>query len=328
MSTSMEQVARLLSEIPYIQANPGISVSEVAQVFGISKDTVKADVRVAIYCGLPGGYPSDLIDVDLDVMEDEEALYMNNPTPLGRPLRLSGAETASLQVALMAVRAVADDQVTETVDSLLAKIAGGLASAVDLRVSTGEESVREGLARAIRGAERVELTYDGHIRGTTTTPVVDATDIAVRDGVAYLTAYDVAGQGWRTYRLDRISSVRETGCSTVDHSGKPDPDSWSRSLAAAQTVRLHVTKEAAWITEYLPCLTWQAMPSGVTEVTLPVVDPVWLVRLLLALGPGVRQVDPDTSVVMAQDLARQALDVYTGLGVDEARLDGGTVIRR
>ncbi|MCL2470828.1 MAG: WYL domain-containing protein [Propionibacteriaceae bacterium] len=320
MSTSMEQVARLLSEIPYIEAHPGISVHEVAKVFGISEDTVKADIRVAIYCGLPGGYPSDLIDVDLDVMQDEQALYMNNPTPLGRPLKLSGAETASLQVALMAVRAVADDQITQTVDSLMAKIASGLTSAIDVRVSTGEERIREGLAQAIRAAERVELTYDGHIRGMTTNPVVDPVEITVRGGVAYVTAYDVTGPGWRTYRLDRISNLSETGQSAVDHPGKPDPDSWSRSLAAAQTVRVQITQDATWITEYIPFLTWQALPGGVIEVTLPVVDPVWLVRLLLALGDSVRRVEPATSLVMAQDLARQALDVYTGLGVGDEGL--------
>jgi len=314
--TSVEQVARMLSEIPYIQANPGISVAEVARIFSVSEDQVEKDVTTAVFCGLPGGYPSDLIDVDLDVMDDEGSLYMHNPTPLGRPVRLTSMEAASLQVGLMAVRALADEHTVAAIDALLSKISAESGS-VDVDVASGDEHVRSVLADAIAGAERVELDYDGLARGTTTHPKVDPDQITANDGAAYLVGYDVSGAGWRTYRLDRIADVRLTGEAAGSHGPVPGPDAWAKSLAAGRSVRLTVTDRADWIAEYYPVSHVEKTSSGCTRIDLNVVDPAFLVRLLLSLGDQVRDVDPDDCAVAAADLAREALKAYDEMTGDE-----------
>ena len=314
--TSVEQVARMLSEIPYIQANPGISVAEVAHAFSVSEDQVEKDVTTAVFCGLPGGYPSDLIDVDLDVMDDEGTLYMHNPTPLGRPVRLTRAEAASLQIGLMAVRAVADENTVAAIDALLSKISAE-SDSVDLSLSSGDERVRSVLADAIAGVERVELAYDGLARGTTTHPRVDPGQIITRDGAGYLVGYDVSGEGWRTYRLDRIADVRLTGDMAESHGAPPSPDAWAKSLATGKSVRLTVTDQAAWIAEYYPVSRVEKTADGLTRVDLPVVDPFFLVRLLLSLGDRVRTVDPEEAGAAARDLAREALRAYDEMTGEE-----------
>ena len=314
--TSVEQVARMLSEIPYIQANPGISVAEVARIFSVSEDQVEKDVTTAVFCGLPGGYPSDLIDVDLDVMDDEGSLYMHNPTPLGRPVRLTSTEAASLQVGLMAVRAVADEHTVAAIDALLSKISAESGN-VDVTVASGDERTRSLLADAIAGAERVELTYDGMARGTTTHPRVDPGQIITRDGAAYLVGYDVGGAGWRTYKLDRIADVRLTREMADAHGPAPSPDAWAKSLAAGQSVRLTVANRAAWIAEYYPVSEVRTTSSGQTQIELSVVDPAFLVRLLLSLGDQVLDVDPGDYAVAAADLARGALEAYDGMTGEE-----------
>jgi len=307
--TSVEQVARLLSEIPYIQANPGISVAGVARVFGVDEEQVEKDVTTSVFCGLPGGYPSDLIDVDLDVMDDEGALYMNNPTPLERPVKFTPAEAASLQVGLMAVREVADENTVRAIDSLLAKIFAGSGS-VEVNMSSGQGPIRSRLVDAIAGAERVELTYDGLARGATTHPKVDPGRITTSNGVAYLSGYDVSGAGWRTYRLDRIADVRPVGEPAEPHGEIPGPDAWADSLATGTVVHLAVTDQATWIAEYYPVKNVRKTPDGLTHIDVPVVDPAWLVRLLLSLGGQVREVDPPDYAQAAGDLARQALEAY------------------
>jgi len=314
--TSVEQVARMLSEIPYIQANPGISVAEVARIFSVSEDQVEQDVTTAVFCGLPGGYPSDLIDVDLDVMDDEGSLYMHNPTPLGRPVRLTSTEAASLQVSLMAVRAVADPHTVAAIDSLLSKLYSS-AGSVDVDVASGDERVRSAVAEAITGAAQIELTYDGIARGATTHPRVDPGQIITRDGVAYLVGYDVSGAGWRTYRLDRIADVRLTGDMVVPHPSPPSPDEWAASLAAGEPVHLTVTSGAAWIAEYYPVSHVEKTPDGLTRIDLPVVDPAFVVRLLLSCGDQVREVEPSDCAIVAARLAREALRAYDGMSGEE-----------
>ena len=54
MSTSADQVARLLALIPYLQARPGITLADAAAAFSISQKQLMADLWVAFMCGLPG----------------------------------------------------------------------------------------------------------------------------------------------------------------------------------------------------------------------------------------------------------------------------------
>ena len=71
MSTSLEQVERLLAEIPYAQAHPGVTLAALAQEFGVSAAQARRDLTLAMMCGLPGQLPGDLIEVDLDELEGE-----------------------------------------------------------------------------------------------------------------------------------------------------------------------------------------------------------------------------------------------------------------
>ncbi|MDR0782720.1 MAG: WYL domain-containing protein, partial [Propionibacteriaceae bacterium] len=304
------QVARLLSLIPYIQDNPGITLHEAARAFQVSVDQVRQDLQVAVFCGLPGGYPGDLIDVDLDVMDDEGLIYLNNPTTLDRPLRLTAAESASLQLALLALRALASPEMTTAIDAVLAKIAGP-ERPVDLKLSAGDETIRTTLATAITACHRLQLTYDGRARGVTTHPTIDPVNLYVADGVAYLIAYCLDRSDWRTYRLDRISTATPTGATTVAHPNPPTPDTWTTTvLAESATVRLTVRDSAAWIAEYYPTTAVDSTPKGLT-IELPVVEPAWLVRLLLGLGDEVLDVDPPSYADLARGLARQTLEAYS-----------------
>ncbi|MDR2974208.1 MAG: WYL domain-containing protein [Propionibacteriaceae bacterium] len=310
MTTSIDQVARLLSEIPYIEAHPGIRVTEVARVFGISPAQVRKDVSVAIFCGLPGGYPSDLIDVDLDVLDDEGVLYLTNPTTLDRPLRLTIPEMASLHLALTVLRSLVPDDVVASIDALMAKVSLPSQPDIDLRLAAGDEAVRRMITGAIAAGDQVQLTYEGRSRGHTTHPVVDPASVYVADSVAYLAAYDIAVSAWRTYRLDRVARVEVTGQPSAPHPRQPGPQEWAQSLATSATVTLTVDQSAAWIGEYYP--TRAVRPCGdEVVVELPVVDPVWLVRLLLSLGGQVSRVEPGEYARAARDVAADTLALYS-----------------
>ncbi|MDR2931446.1 MAG: WYL domain-containing protein [Propionibacteriaceae bacterium] len=310
MSTSMEQVARLLSEIPYIQARPGITLHEIAEVFSIPVAQVKRDLAVAIFCGLPGGYPSDLIDVDLDVMDDEGVVYLSNPTALDRPTRFTVTEAASLQLALTALRSLVAPDTAAQIDDLVARIA--VAPSVDMRLATAAPGVRDVISSAISSAERIELTYEGQARGQVTRPVVDPAAIFLGDGVAYLTAYSLTSDGWRTYRLDRVVAASPTGEAASDHGARPSLEEWPASLTQSDSVTVLVTPSAGWIAEYYPTRSVVKVADGF-QIELPVVSPSWLIRLLLSLGDHVRSIAPIQYARAVSERARQALSTYNHL---------------
>lgn len=317
-STAADQVARLLLLIPYLRNRPGARLADAARDFGTSPEQIRQDLGVAFLCGLPGGLPGDLIEVDLDLVDDEGVIYLTNADVLGRPLTLTPDEAMGLTVALRAVGEVAAESIRPVIDSLLAKLAAvapGAPDAPALAVPAGTTAVREQLTRAISRAERVELTYDGLARGATSRPVVDPVRLFVADGVGYLSAWSLSRDDWRTYRLDRIAAVRPTGQAARDHGPERAADSWLKTLATARPVRLVVHPGAAWIAEYYPVSHRVPLPDGGAELTLPVADPGWLRWLLLRLGPAVEAVDAPDVEAAAAAAARRALDAYRAAGL-------------
>ena len=306
MSTSADQVARLLALIPYLQARPGITLTDASTAFSISQKQLMADLWVAFMCGLPGGMPGDLIEVDMDAVEGEGVIRLSNAAVLSKPLRLAPHEVGTLRLALQAVREIAAPESYAAIDSASAKLAtmswqDGPPAVVS--IVTGDESVRQALVDAREARRRVRLTYEGGARGDTTQPLVDPAAIVVRDGYAYLEAWSLDREGWRSYRLDRIVAVDATGAEGADHGQPPLRDDWLSDAAAEVTLR--VKESAWWITENYPT----SATSG-DLVTLRVVDPAWLRSLVLRLGAEAEVVDPLSAQDEAVLAARDALDEY------------------
>src|SRR3954466_7293119 len=68
-----DQVARLLTLVPYLHSHPQVRLDQTATAVGSTPEQGVKDLGVLFMCGLPGGFPDDLIDVDLDALEDPES---------------------------------------------------------------------------------------------------------------------------------------------------------------------------------------------------------------------------------------------------------------
>ncbi len=319
MTTSAEQVSRLLNLVPYLQQHPDADLRHTAEVFGVSSGQLLTDLKVLWFCGLPGGAPGDLIDVDMDALESDGSIRLTNADYLGRPRRFTHDEATGLMVALRTLLEAGDSSVRAAVESALAKIeavVGESAPRVGVRLETGENAVRDGLALAIADRTAVRLEYNGATRGVATRPIVEPARIALRDGWSYLDAWSRDRDGWRTYRLDRIVSVEPAGDPATDHGEPPaQQGGWLDHRPDAVEVILELSPAGRWITEYHPMIEVSPLPSpgpgaGGVRARLLVADPVWLRRLLLRLGPAVLAVQPPEAAESAADAAREALVLY------------------
>jgi proteasome accessory factor C len=120
--SAKDQVARLLKLVPWLHGRDGVRIEEAAAALGVSPAQVVKDLKVLLMVGLPGGYPDDLIDVDLDAIEDPDGdgiIRVSNADYLARPMKLSATEATAVMVALLALRTGADDQTREIVDRTL-----------------------------------------------------------------------------------------------------------------------------------------------------------------------------------------------------------------
>ena len=171
-------------------------------------------------------------------------------------------------------------------------------------IVTGAEVVRQSLVDALTSGRRVRLTYDGGARGDTTQPLVDPAAIVVRDGYAYLEAWSLERDSWRSYRLDRIQSVQVLEDRSTPHGEPPQREDWL-SDSSVPDVTLRVTAAARWISEYYPV----AHTAG-DLVTLRVSEPGWLRQLILRLGAEAEVVYPLPAQDEAVQAARDALAQY------------------
>lgn len=319
--TSTDQVQRMLALVPYLQTHPDADLAATAARFGVTPRQLVADLKVIWFCGLPGGGPGDLIEVDSDAL-DEGRIRLSNADFLTRPLRLTLDEALSLMVALRALREMADHETAGAVATALGKLEAVVgeqaAGRVGVRLATGEEGVRSRLSAAIDAGLAVRLTYYGASRGVTTTPLVDPVRLATVDGYGYLVAWAHERAAWRTYRLDRIADLEPTERPVEDHGPPPTPASgWLDERPDAAEVVLELTAAGAWIVEYYPMVEVTPTAAGGVRARLLVADPAWLRRLLLRLGPEVLAVEPGEAARSAADAAAEAL-----LGYRNPRIGG------
>jgi proteasome accessory factor C len=309
--TSADQVSRLLALVPYLQLHPDADLETTAGDFGVSAKQLLADLDVLWYCGLPGGLPGDLIEIDMDVLTTSGRIRLSNADYLARPMRFTPDEAMSLIVALRAVREIAGPGTDDGVDSALDKLeaASGVTALPQVDVASGAGNVREELTAAIAAAELVEFTYtDSGLEPST--PRVAPVRLLVRDGYGYLQAWSPQRAGWRTYRLDRIQAVRGTGIPSGAVGEPPEFGAgWLENSAEAMPVQLVLAPEAAWITEYIPVVDVRRT-TELVEVDLLVADPAWLRSLILRLGAGLREIVPGEAAASARKAAADALAGY------------------
>lgn len=324
--TSADQVTRLLAMVPWLIAYDGVSLDEVASTFRVTPKQVRADLGILYMCGLPGLMPGDLIEIDMDAVDGRGVVHLSNADYLARPLRFTQDEATTLLLGLQQLAEVATGDVRSTVAAATAKlraVAGAEADPADrvqVLVAGADEETRARIDEAVAGRRRLRLTYDAATRGETSERLVDPVAVVVRDGYAYLEAWDVDRSDWRTFRLDRIAGATPLDEPAAEHADLPSPEAaWQRRLAGGSEATIDVTAEAAWIAEYFPVEEVTALADGpegpegsegAVRVRMRVVDAGWLRALLLRLGSSVLRVEPSEYAVGAAEQARAALALY------------------
>lgn len=315
------QVTRLLALVPYLQGRGEISVSAAAEEFGVSPATIRRDIGVLMFCGLPGLGMGDLIEVDFDALEGEDVIRLSNADYLARPLRLDSTEAAALVVGLRSLLETTSEAEREVVERTLAKVedaageASRVAHQVQLHASPPEESpeVADAVARALAGRQRLRLTHASVVRDELTTRVVDPIALSTAAGHTYLDAWCHLAQDQRLFRLDRVVGAQvldDPVTGTARRRPRNLSDGLFRPSPEARTALLRLTAGARWVAEYYPVETVEEVGDGGMLVTLRFDDPTWLLRLVLRLGGSATVLEPAELAHQVTATAQRALTNY------------------
>ncbi len=321
MSTSQAQIQRLLSLVPYLQRRGEVSVVEAATRFGVPERTIQADLRVLMFCGLPGQLPGEVIDFDFEALEDESIIRIRDAEFLPRPLRLGAREGTALIAALTALRESSQPETREVVDRTLAKVRAAVGEAVEVAVSTPiateERAVAARLGDAIANARQVRLRHASAARDEIRERVVDPVAISEAQGHVYLDAWDHDSGEQRLFRLDRVTGVELLDTAV---SGTVAPldlrEGVFRPQGETEQATLEVSPTARWVAEYYPVERATELTAGPRagglRIVLPVAQPRWLVGLVLRLGGEAELTGPPELAERVRTAANRALANYHG----------------
>ena len=321
-SGAKEQVARLLTLVPFLHARGGVRLDEAAAALGVPEKQLVKDLRVLFMCGLPEGLPDDLIDVDLEALTEQggdRVIRISNADYLSRPLRLSTNEATALIVALRALRGGAiTEEAAEVVDRALAKLEQAAAGAnvpVEVPIAPDERAYaarKALLQRAVGEHRQVELAYFVPARDEESTRTVDPRGVVAHQGVDYLDAYCHSAEAPRLFRLDRIreAALLDTPIATESASPRSLADGLFAAGEDLLTVTLRLQPQARWVTEYYPVEDVRQHEDGSLEVDLRIADRRWLRRLLLRLAPYASVVTPVEFAADLREAAEAALALY------------------
>lgn len=314
MAKSIDEVERLITLIPYLKANPGVTVQEVAAEFNVDPARIRRDVSRLFMCGLPGGYHDDLIDLDQEAWADDE-IVISNADFIGRPMQLFRDEAISLVVALGALRDTMGAQSPAIVDSALAKLSEALRAdaevPVNVHVEPVDPAIRETIERGIATGVRIDLTYVKEHLDSEDERQIDPLRLFVEDGRIYVDAWCHRAQDLRKFRLDRISRASLTALPIETHEA-PDPvgaryqpaddDHWAVFEAAPG---------AGWVLES-PEVERLDDVDGRPRVGLRASDVEWLKRYALRHAGHLRIVEPEWLAELVASDAALALRAYDG----------------
>ncbi len=309
-----ERLRRLLVMLPWLMQRGEVSVAEMAERFALTEAELVADLELASMCGLP-----PFVDEMIDVFIDEGTVFAGIPRVFTRPLRLTAPEGFGLLAAGRAAMSLpgADPagplgRALEKLAGALGESAGGAAVVVDLARPAATDQV----AAAAQVGERLDIAYWTPSRGESSVRTITPRAVFADGGHWYVLADDHRTGTERSFRLDRVLEVSNTGAYDVAREVTlPDTQRWFADDPEIDRITIVMPNDLLWMIERYPVdsLTdggTTADGEALSIVVMPVTNEQWLRRLLVRLGPRAAVQSPDSWTNLAADTARRILANY------------------
>ena len=331
--SASDQLTRLLALPAWVAENPGVTVKEAAEHFGVPPAVIERDVNTLWVSGLPGGMHGDLVDFDATDFEAGR-LRLSEPLGLDRPVRLTRQEAISLLMALRVLAdLLADDDasapvIASTQQAVTALLTAGVADDADMQADVqggpstspvSEHADRSGrtaqvlaaVRSALRDRRRLHLAY---VSATDTLSERDVDPITLESDGSHMTlvGWCLSAKAERSFRLDRITSVEVLDVPSVRHRAprRKHRSTIDRSVGEKPRATLTLRPTGRWLAEQVPCLSQEETADGSLRVVVEGRDRAWLIGLVLSAGRHLVTVEPRDLALEAAAAAQQALTLY------------------
>jgi proteasome accessory factor C len=295
---------RLLDLVPYIVAHPGISITELAKEFSISRDEVLKDLNLLFLCGLPGYTPLELIDISFD----EESVVIRDPQNLAAPRNLNESEALIARIALAALEESTPKSSAAYLQiiALREKIAKAFSSSIPASAITftldKERATLEAIEGAIKQELDLEMTYNNVTKDSSSRRYITPISIIAEDKRTLVSAYCHSAKALRTFNLAQISEV-----STKERSMRTDLERLEDSRGSSAEVNIK-SEDSRFLSENASSL--KELSKSCYQIDI--FQPEWIVRSVLASADSLELAKPLELRAEIAERANRALLAYKG----------------
>lgn len=319
MTKTSERLARKLKRIlllvPYAIKHPGVSVDELSAKFGIKKEDLVDDLNLLFMCGLPGYGPGDLIDVDFD----SGYVYVRMADYFAAPLKLTPVEALALYAGGAAMASMPEMEEADALRRALDKLGVALGSKtdgsalVDVRFEEDPSEHLKAIQEALSARKRLALEYFSVSSGELGEREIDPWSLYAALGRWYLVALDHRSGEERMFRVDRIKSARVLDRDAeIPEDFDPNPYRGAfRERPGQPVARFEISPAVArWFEEYYPVRSASTLKDGWRALELSYTNPRWVAALVLSIGDGIRNLQPEEIAEAVRAHARGIAALY------------------
>lgn len=300
--SALDRTARALDLVPYLLEHQGISITELAQVFGVSEKQINDDLILIHMCGLPGYTPLELIEM----YYEDGYVTVSDPQSLNKPRSMNRSEITSLLVSLDLLKSVRSDSIADEIEALKIKLKNSMAfeNPYVVVADAKNSDIVDKFEAVIAKGSALKILYLSGRKDETTERLILPLEIYQTNNHTYLNAWCETSMGDRTFRVDRILSYEITSSESINYA----PAS-QQSYVASSHIDLAVSKAARNFIEENRAVIESVVDGDVLQVRLHPIDVEWLIRTILGFGSGIQVVAPTdlSSEIRERALAIRAL---------------------
>lgn len=309
------RINRILFILSYVSQNQGVTVESLAQRVNMRSRALIKELEFISLIGKPPFKPDDYVDIYVE----DNRVFIEFDQSLNRPLRLTRPEAVSLLMSLALLDPEVDRKV---VQSLRHKIEQAIDGSVDTgarlqdRVALEQPSLLiSDYFRQIRTATenhlKIEIDYFSISRNETSRRTIRPYYLMKRLGFWYLTGYCETRQDLRTFKFERILSVRILP-DRFDPPENFDVEKYKSEFlkgAGGYKIKIHFeSKVVPWIREQWGSALRDA-PEGGAVLTLRCDTLEFPSRLVLGSAPYAHPLSPDVFIEKVRQDARQIVEL-------------------
>lgn len=297
--SALDRTSRALDLVPYLLEHQGISIPELAEVFGVTEKQINDDLVLIHMCGLPGYTPLELIEM----FYEDGYVTVSDPQSFKKPRSMNRVEMTSLLVSLDLLKSLRSDEISQEIEALQAKLQANMRFENPYVViqDASDLAIIQKLENAIARATPMKISYLSAAKDKSSDRIILPLEVYISNGSIYLNAWCQISNGDRTFRWDRVVNFESLEVGSVAFSRHVAVDELVQS-----NVELLVAKSARNFVEENRAIIENIVDGDELSVRLDSIDQEWLIRTIIGFGGQIKVVQP---VALANQVRARAASI-------------------